>query len=389
MLRLLRALIFLSLAVPGLTGRLAAGESPAPAAGPSLAELQAELDALRAEIWLPSATVRTSVGWRDNVLLSPFAPIERTFGRGEIEAMLYRPMRNTWEFVSFLNADVLRYFSAPPETGGEQQWALHVEGRWQPVRPLRLSLKAVGYLRDMVIDLSETESRRIVAPTRVRGGYLALGPRLALPAEFRFEPIVQVKRTDYRDYSGDYNEVKGGGRLEWRRFAALGVAAGWLETRRRYAERAQYTVGGRPLPGTTLRFRQRDGELKLFSHWQGFGEWDLVAAVARMENRDEASGYFDYDQKRARLTAGWQRKRWHVTMEGDARRMEYRNQTVGAGLTPPPRVADDFETTVRIEREVNARWTFFAEHRWERSRSNEEEFSYRANTVLAGVQRGF
>ena len=34
-------------------------------------------------------------------------------------------------------------------------------------------------------------------------------------------------------------------------------------------------------------------------------------------------------------------------------------------------------------------WTVFGEHRWERSRSNELDFRYRANTVLAGVQRSF
>ena len=44
---------------------------------------------------------------------------------------------------------------------------------------------------------------------------------------------------------------------------------------------------------------------------------------------------------------------------------------------------------LRVERELNPRWQVFGEHRWEHSRSNEAGFSYRANTVLAGVQRTF
>lgn len=339
--------------------------------------------------WHPSATLRLSTGWRDNVLLSPFAPIGRAFGRSELEAMLIRPMRDQWEFISFLSGDVLRYFSAPPESGGEQQWVVHVEGRWQPVDAMRLALKGVGYLRDMVVDLSETEARRVVAPTRVRGGYVAVVSRLALPAGFRFEPSVQVKRNDYRTYAGDSNEVRSGGRIEWRRREALVLSAAWFETRRRYAQRSDFTAGGRALPGTHLRFRQRDGEARARTTWRAGGDWSFLAAVGRLESRDGASGYFDYDQRRARLELGWQRAAWRVNLEGEAKRMDYRVQTVGAGIAPPPRIADDFETILRVERELDFRWTVFVEQRWERSRSNEADFNYKANTVLAGVQRSF
>jgi hypothetical protein len=241
----------------------------------------------------------------------------------------------------------------------------------------------------MVIDLSETEATRVVAPTRVRGGYLTGGTRVTLPAGFRFEPSVQLKRTDYRDYAGDYDEVRSGGRLEWRRSAALVLSAAWFEARRSYDERGEYTAGGRALAGTHLRFRQRDAEVKARTAWTAGGDWSLATTVGKLENRDRASGYFDYDQKRARLEIGWQRAAWHATLDADAKRVDYRVQTVGTGIAPPPRITDDYETTLRVEREVDSRWTVFAEHRWERSRSNEFEFRYRANTVLAGVQCGF
>jgi hypothetical protein len=49
--------------------------APAAEPAPLPPELQAELDALLPQGWQPSATVRGSVGWRDNILLSPFAPM--------------------------------------------------------------------------------------------------------------------------------------------------------------------------------------------------------------------------------------------------------------------------------------------------------------------------
>jgi hypothetical protein len=352
-------------------------------------ELQAQLDALRSGIWVPGATLRGSFGWRDNLLLSPFAPIARAFGRAELEAILLRPMRQRWEFLGFLNGDVLRYFSPPPETGGEQQWSLHTEGRWQPVDRLRLSLKATGYLRDMVIDLSETETSRVVAPTRVRGGYVTAVTRVALGKSFSFEPSVQLKRTDYRDYPGDYDEVKIGGRIEWRRTELLGLSAAWFESQRDYRQRTQYSASGRALPTTRLGFRVRDAELRARSAWKAAGNWSVTATTGRVENRDEGSGYFNYDQKRGRLEIVWRRAEWRLEVDGETKHMVYLVQTAGAGIAPPARFTDDHEVTMRVERELGPQWTIFVEHHWERSRSNLMEFSYRANTALAGVQRSF
>lgn len=392
MLRFFRSLFGVFVVACAATAVRAAEPVSAPALSadaPLPPELQAELDALEASVWSPSLALRTSLGWRDNVLLSPFAPIGRGFGRAEVDAILFRPMRNHWEFVSFLNGDVLRYFAPPTETSGEQQWSLHVEGRWQPVDAARLSLKAAGYLRNMVIDLSETEALRLVAPTRVRGAYAIAATRVALPGGFRFEPAVQVRRSDYRDYAGDYDDVRGGARLEWDRLARLAISAAWFETRRDYDQRVQFSASGRALAGTRLEFQMREAEMKLRTGWSGGGEWSAAVTAGKAENRDGASGYFDYDQERVRFELGWEGERWRVGLDAEARRMEYQVQTVGAGIAPPPRIADDYEAMLRAERDLDSKWTLFAEYRWERSRSNEVGFSYRANTVLAGVQRSF
>lgn len=368
-----------------------APSAAAAASGRLTAAEEAELAALLAEqsAWQRSLTLRGAAGWRDNILLSSFAPLRRGFARAELEAFLWRPMRDMWEVVSYVNGDVLRYFSPPPETAGEQQWFGHAELRWQPVGPVRLALKADGFFQDAVIDLSETETLREVAPTRTQGGFATLAARFALPQGFAWEPFAQAKRTDYREFPGDYDETIGGGRLEWKRGDAWRISAGWIERARRYAQRVTYTAGGRPLPDTRLRFRQREADVKLTADWNRSGKWTAALGAGWLANRDRASGYFDYDQKRAGLELGWEGASWRVSVDGDVKRMEYRTQTVGAGIAPPARVADAFETVTRIERTIGEAWTLFAEHAWERQRSNEAEFNYRANTVLAGVQRAF
>ena len=356
--------------------------------GALAADARAQTAPATATGWDQTTSLRSSIGWRDNVLLSSFAPIGRGFGRAEIDTFLTK-RQGDWRWLSFVNGDVLRYFSPPRETGGEQQWFVHGEARWQHWPAWRVAVKADGFLQDAVVDLSETESVRTVAPTRAQGGFATATTRVELPAGFAVEPVWQVKRVEYRNFPGGYDDTKAGGRLEWTRSERLTLSVAAFERRRGYAERQNYTAGGRALKDTRLRFWQREGELRVATAWSGGGLWVSAVTVGRLENRDRASGFFDYDQQRARLELSWQRAAWKVTCDGTARRMDYLVQTVGTGTAPPPRVADNFETSLRVERELNGAWTVFGEYRWERNRSNETGFNYRANTVLAGVQRNF
>lgn len=338
--------------------------------------------------WEQTATLRSSIGWHDNALLSSFTPIGRGFGRAEVDVFLLK-QRGDWRFISFVNGDVLRYFSPPPETAGEQLWFLHGETRWQHWPAWRMTLKADGFLQDAVVDLSENERVRTIAPTRAQGAFVTASIRVTLPAGFTLEPLMQVKRVDYRDFPGGYDETKAGARLEWTRSETLILSAAWFEHRRGYAERQDYTAGGRALKGSRLHFRQHAGELRAATAWAGGGLWTSAVTISRLENRDQTSGFFDYDQTRARLELTWQRAAWKTIFDGGAKRVDYLVQTIGAGTTPAARMADNFEVSLRVERELSPAWTLFGEYRWERNRSNETEFNYRANTLLAGVQRNF
>jgi hypothetical protein len=335
-----------------------------------------------------TATWSASTGWRENVMLSPYAPNDRAFGRTEVEA-LYLAHRDEWQFTSFLNGDVLRYFSAPPETSGEAAWFARGEVRWQHWKPWRLALKLDGFLQDAVFDLSEAEAVRTVARLRVRGAIAGLVPRLTLPGGFEVEPLFQVRRTDYRTFAGDYDEARHGLRLHWQRWEWLGAEVSWHEHRRSYAERQNYTLGGRALAGTHLRFEQHVGAAKLTSAWQAAGEWTAELKGERLQNRDNGSGFFNYDQDGWGGEVGFRHQRWNVTSDYGARRLVYLNQTVGTGIAPPSRRSDSREAGVKIERELSDRWTIFLQHRWERTDSNEPGFSYATRTTSGGVQRSF
>lgn len=352
----------------------------------SQAELEQALAALLASPWERTLALRFAVGYRDNVLLSPFTPVGRMFVQSEIDGFVWRLPLHRWECVGFLNADVSRYISAPAETGGEQHWLGHAEIRWLPSDPWRVGLAADAYYEDRVMDLSETEAVREVVPTRTEGLMLTASGRILLPANFSFAPSVQVHRSDFRDYPGDYDEGKVGAQLEWKRWKGFSISTGWFEKSRSYAERPQFTAGGRALPGTRLRFRQKTGDVKVMETWEAQGRWTISITGSGLENRDGASGYFNYREKRATLEVVWEGKTWRISVRGDAKRRDYLVQTVGLGINPPRRVEDDHEVGGRLEKKVSEKWMVYLAEHWERSRSNEIDFNYRANTSTIGVQ---
>lgn len=342
-----------------------------------------------ARSWRVGGEVRVFTGYADNVLWSAVAAEGRGFGQAEVEVFLWRPQRAWWDAKAALSGEVRRYADALPEAAGEQSWVARGEVAVTPRPWLRVALAPQVFYLDQVYDLSPDLARRFVAKLRVRGASGNLTARVALPGGWEIEPAVQERAVDYFDFAEDYSENKTGVRLRWRSGTRLEAGVAFFEHRRAYRQRVNYTAGGRALLGTKLRFRQTSAEGNLTWAWNWHGAWSVSPAAVYVENRDEAQGFFDYDQRRARVDVAWELKRWRVGVEASAGRYDYRVQTVGMGLVPPARLREDFAVGVAVEWTWRERWKLVGRHDWERSRTNEVSASYRINTVAAGVSRSF
>jgi hypothetical protein len=351
--------------------------------------------------WDISSSIRGSLGWRENVTVSSVAPINRSFWRAEAETFVLRPVGDRWQFVGFVSGDVLRYFDAPQfgtadnriRVSGEEQWVADFMARWQPFNALRTTLKGVGLLQETFIDPSQSEGEPLPATlVRFGGAYVSLAPRVTLPWGFSVEPSLQEKKIDYRrGYDGDFTESRPGALVEWKRSDLLVLTASWYDHLRHYAHLTPAS-GGHVIRNRLLTLRQREAELKATSTFTAGGKWTIGLAGGELRNRDRANGFLDYNQKRAQLDVGWEHSGWRLTASGEAKHLEYINQKVGFDVLTP-RIADVYDVTGRIERDLTGKWMLFAEHRWERSRSNINDpafsFSYRTTTSLVGVQRSF
>lgn len=358
-----------------------------PATSPTAAALPPGVEPLRT--WEITGNVRTSLGYKENVLLSAVRSENSALAQVEGEVFLWRLPTEHFEALAFANATFTRFVDST-ENPREWQAFAHAEARWLAPHNLQATLTAEGYHLDQVFDLSVTSADRDTVRLAVDGGLASAALRWdARPATWlELKPTVQRDR--YDDGSDDNTQriVRG---TVGHKFLAdrLEVAVSAQSLRRTYDRRPRYTIAGRALAGTELIFQQREGEARVTAAWDQARHWTTTTAAALGTNRDNGSGYFDYRLRYVRQELVWSRAPWKVRLTGRIARYDYDVQTEGIGIAPPKRLKEEFRARARIERTLTKRTTLFADLTWERSRSNDRLANYRVKTVFAGVDLMF
>jgi hypothetical protein len=359
---------------------------PARAAESDAEELKKLEQALALPGWNLTTTLGAGAGYRDNVLLSPTQPSGRGFARGTLEAMLLRlPVRGFDGYV-FLSADEIRYFSTA-QTDHERTVFLLTEARWQASAAWKFGLPVQAYHVDQVVDVSATQAVLDTAQLKVTG--LTFGPT----ARWNFTPAwwAEAKGTGRSDHFKDdvdgYFESEGLVRLgrSWKNGSEFSLA--WASRWRDHDSRPQYALGGRPLTGTHLKFRQNEATAKLELVADEKKQWTAKFAATVEQNRDNGSGYFDFNQRHFVAGLDWRPDpSWEVEFSASVAHYDFRNQLIGIGITPETRHKNDYQASVEVTHQLTAAWSLKASYEWERARSNDDRSQYRLNTVYLGVQ---
>jgi hypothetical protein len=334
-----------------------------------------------------SVGLRGSAGFKDNVLLTETGQIESPFLRAEADVFVWRPPAALTDMYWALTGSETRYFDAPGDARHERVWMTQGELRYAIGTYFKTGLTIQGYHQDQVLDLSTSEAATFRARLKVYG--VSAGPNLRweIRNPWWFEVSAAWKLETYDGADADYNEpgtaLRVGRKLGKRHDASLA----WLWRERDYRDRNAYTIGGRPLPGTSLSTRWHQGELRLVSKWSA--AWSTTLKFATDKLRDSASGYFDYDHWRADIDIAWRRDPWKIRLTASRGVYEYLVQVSGTGFDPPPREIRQSRLAVTAERRITERLSAFAEAEIERYNTNETGGSYRLNTALAGLAFDF
>ncbi len=335
--------------------------------------------------WNLTTTLGAGAGYRDNVLLSPAQPRASGFARGNVEAMLLRLPVAGFDGYAFLSLEETRYFSAKA-TDHERAVFLLAEARWQPVKSWKFGLPAQAYHVDQVVDVSTTEAEFDTAVLKMTG--FTAGPS----ARWNFTPAwwIEAKGTGRKDHfeGGVDGYLEGEGLVRigrgWKYGTELSLtgASRWRD----HDSRPQYALGGRPLDGTRLKFRQNEVTVHLDWVADEKKRWRAKLTATAKENRDNGSGYFDFNERRLLAAVKWRSDPWEVDFSAGAAHFDFLHQLVGIGIAPETRRKNDYQASLAVTHRLTATLSLKASYEWENAVSNDDRSRFRINTGYLGLQ---
>ena len=332
--------------------------------------------------WTASAELTTTVGYKENPLLSSYAPESSGFAGAAADLMWWRLPQGPVDYVVYFNADGRRYFSGR-EVNHETFAALFGEWRRRLPDQGQLAFDVRGFFSDRVLDISDTAVQRVVAPIKVQG--VNTGPVLRWNFTSRWwgEWSALGAQTVYAGGANNHAAAEGGAKVGFKASEHWSAVLSVQRRERGYVRRRQYSVSGRELEGTRLRVVEDESSLRLEyqrAAWQG----SLRAGHVRFA--DNGSGYLGYQRDRVAQEIEWKHGDWRCEWEVAVARKSYTVQTVGFGIVTPARREDEVTGRFRVERRLNPRWLALAELSAERVRSNDALSAYRTKEVLLGLR---
>lgn len=337
--------------------------------------------------WNLAASARVGGGYKDNVTLSAFAADGSSFLVLGADFFLFRAPWDGTEFVFLVTGEDRRYLDSS-ETEKEQTFLVSSQLKRRINDGWKMGVEAQYCYLDQIFDASATELDLGVVRAVGHSGWLRPSVGRALGRGTWLEVEALGGRYEFEAPLDDYWEL--GPRFLLRREYGRGssVVFSYGVLRRPYDERLEANEHGVSLEGTQLVFLEQRAECAWQQVWDGARRWRTTTRIGIELNRDDGSGYFDYD----RYTASEQvRVRWSratVRARAAVSYYDYALQTVN-DLTREKRHKILATFTLGADYQVWRRFKVFGDYEFEQSLSNQDYDEYRASTVFGGVECEF
>jgi len=322
-------------------------------------------------VWDASARVTAGFGYRENVLRSSIASENSGFFLSSADATFIRLSETGALLALYLLGEDTRYFNAP-SVGYEQLFSGTVQGAL-PVSERNELGGQVNYLyQHQILDVSETEA--ILRRVLVDGHAITVRPhwKYTLGAGWALKLEGQALRQIYEADLDDFWE--GGGRLSLIR--AYGnrseASVGYQSRHRFYDTREQFDEYGVIIPGTSLVYWQQEVGGQWRHYWDKARRWRTTSKLGYMFNRDNGSGYFDYERILFKQQLRWANGVWEVKVNARFGWYFYQTQAVG----DEPRERSYVALDARVERRLGKHWLLYAagEREWNMSNDRLDDY---------------
>lgn len=354
------------------------------AVGGAVAQSIPELEPI--PLWYNSISFQGAVGYKDNVLLSNFAPRQSAFWSTGFDALLWRLPTAGWQFNFFVTGSDLRYVKSVG-VGAEQmavgmaQMSREFGTGWKATLPFQY------VYMNQVFDLSATEKTNVIG--KVLGHNLSFHPSLKKSFnENWIECEVEASRQYFAQPLDDFS--RGGVRLGVGRNYGQGssLALNYELSRVYYDRRETASAAGADLAGTSLHFQTHVLEMALDHRWNKKNGWSIQTRAGYERNEDNGTGFYDYAYYRASQQISYQAGTWKISAQIKAGFYDYSTQTISA-TDHSLRHKTGIALSLHAEKKLGKHVRLFASFDQDRSRSNLVFDNYAANTGSGGIEWEF
>jgi len=181
---------------------------------------------------------------------------------------------------------------------------------------------------------------------------------------------------DYRDASGRVSLIRAYGNKSE-------ISIGYQSLWRLFDTREEFDEFGVIVPDTSLYYWQHEMGARWRHHLDAARHWRTTSKLSYMFNRDNGSGYFDYDRLLFSEQLRWTSGDWEVKANARFGWYFYKVQQIGGENRERAYVVLD----LRVERRLGKHWLLYAggEREWDSSNDPLDEY----NDWMAGGGIGF
>lgn len=331
-------------------------------------------------VWDVTGQALVAIGYRDNVLRSSVAIENSGFIQSSLDASLMRLSTSGSLFMFYLLGEDTRYFDAPSVNyeqffSGTAHYSVPIGSRNEA------GLEANYLYQHQILDVSETEVflRRVLVL-----GHGA-GVRPHWKHSFNETWDVQLEgaafRQIYETELDDYWEADGKLNLTYNYGNRSEASISYQLLHRFYDTREQFDESGMAVANTSLDYRQNEVSGQWRHNWDAARHWRTTSRVGYMLNRDNGSGYFDYERLLLRQQIRWGNSLWNIKANARFGWYLYKLQEFENDRLERSYVSLD----LRVERRLGEHWMLHAVVEREWNMSNDPLDEYRGWMASFGV----
>jgi hypothetical protein len=350
-------------------------------------------------LWDESYSVRTGVGYKDNVLLEESDARQSPFFINGLELTIFRLPVDPWVYYFFMTGDDIRYWRNVG-VGSEDLWIAAAKIRHDTGSGWQEGVTASYAYEAQVLDLLQNEevttattgpTQSNLAPAKVIGNTILLRPYVRkelFGTNYWLELQLEGTRQFFGAPAFSY-WLAGPKILLGRNYGQHSeVSLGWSIEEQWFNGETQVDSSGNDIPGTQLAYWKQKVELASRHYWDAKRAWESTTTLNFEIAHDNGSGYFNYYRYGAAEQLDFEKRGWKVSASASFSDYEYPNQTVN-DTAGTQLYQTGVTLNLRVERTIVTWMKLFAEYEYEKAFSNEFTEHYRVNTVKGGASWEF